>query len=79
MSAYLYVVEVDLPLPVRASARRRRDRATGDMLVTFEGCAFTGRLTGYGEIEFPFLHAPESRGWLENWLVYWGIAWRVLP
>ncbi|RQT74771.1 hypothetical protein E2P84_44705 [Burkholderia cepacia] len=68
-----------VPAPLRAIAASRIDGESGDRLVAFTGCPMIGRETDSGEIEFSFPRAVDLRESLIDWMLYWGIPFRVVP
>ncbi|WP_269501086.1 hypothetical protein [Burkholderia sp. IMCC1007] len=68
-----------IPAPLADSATRRADDVSGDRLVAFSGCPVVGREVDNGEIEFPFPRGVELRESLIDWMLYWGIPFRVMP
>ncbi|HGL4258697.1 hypothetical protein QZN08_03935 [Burkholderia multivorans] len=68
-----------IPEPVQKACMRRVDHATGDRLISFVGCPFTGREVDGDQIEIPFPRNVGLRETLIDWLLYWGIPFRVLP
>lgn len=67
-----------VPEPLRAIAASRVDDA-GGRLVAFTGCPVVGREADNGEIEFSFPRGVELRESLIDWMLYWGIPFRVMP
>lgn len=68
-----------VPAPLIDSAARRLDGASGDRLIAFSGCPMVGREVNGGEIEFSFPRTIEIRESLIDWMLYWGIPFRVMP
>ncbi|MCW3644097.1 hypothetical protein K6Y74_12730 [Burkholderia cenocepacia] len=68
-----------VPPPLIDSAARRLDGASGDHLIAFSGCPMVGREVDGGEIEFSFPRTIEIRESLIDWMLYWGIPFRVMP
>lgn len=67
-----------VPAPLRAIAASRIDDADGGRLVAFTGCPVVGREMDNGEIEFSFPRGVELRESLIDWMLYWGIPFRVM-
>ncbi|WP_063712432.1 hypothetical protein [Burkholderia lata] len=67
-----------VPAPLRAIAASRVDAASGDRLVAFTGCPVIGREADNGEIEFSFPRGVDLRESLIDWMLYWGIPFRVM-
>ncbi|WP_321944685.1 hypothetical protein [Burkholderia cenocepacia] len=68
-----------VPLPLRAIAASRIDDESGDRMVAFAGCPVIGREAENGEIEFSFPRGVTLRESLIDWMLYWGIPFRVMP
>ncbi|MCA8430053.1 hypothetical protein [Burkholderia seminalis] len=68
-----------VPAPLIAGAARRVDGASGDRVIAFNGCPMVGRELADGEIEFSFPRAIEIRESFIDWMLYWGIPFRVMP
>ncbi|WP_175681163.1 hypothetical protein [Burkholderia cenocepacia] len=68
-----------VPAPLVAGALRRVDSKSGDRVIAFNGCPVIGREVGGDEIEFSFPRAIEIRESLIDWMLYWGIPFRVMP
>lgn len=67
-----------VPAPLIAGAARRMDGASGDHVIAFNGCPVVGREVGSGEIEFSFPRAVDLRESFIDWMLYWGIPFRVM-
>ncbi len=67
-----------VPEPLRAIAASRVDDVSGDRLVAFTGCPVIGREAENGEIEFSFPRGVDLRESLIDWMLYWGIPFRVM-
>jgi len=68
-----------VPAPLRAIAAARVDHASGDRFVSFAGCPIVGREVDNGEIVFSFPRGGDHRESLIDWMLYWGIPFRVMP
>ncbi|MBU9661861.1 hypothetical protein KGP95_13455 [Burkholderia multivorans] len=68
-----------LPAPLKAIAFFRTDGVSGDRLVSFPECPVVGREVENGEIEFSFPRGVALRESLIDWMLYWGIPFRVMP
>ncbi|KWN77076.1 hypothetical protein [Burkholderia stagnalis] len=68
-----------VPAPLKAIAASRIDAASGDRLVSFPECPVVGREVDNGEIEFSFPRGVALRESLIDWMLYWGIPFRVMP
>lgn len=79
VSAYLYFDLASVPDPVVESAVRRIQRGSGSRAISFVGCPIAGIECDSGEIQMLFVRSEEIRAVLINWLMYWGIPFRVLP
>ncbi|WP_089340590.1 hypothetical protein [Burkholderia singularis] len=79
MSAHLYFKLQHVIEPVAKFAIRRTEATTGDRLISFPGCPLTGTELDSGEVAVAFPRSEDIRAVLINWLMYWGIPWRVLP
>ncbi|VWD12499.1 MULTISPECIES: hypothetical protein [Burkholderia] len=67
-----------VPAPLRAASANRVDDVSGDRLVAFTGCPVIGREADNGEIEFSFPRGVDLRESLIDWMLYWGIPFRVM-
>lgn len=79
MSEIACVELSSVPEPLRAIAACRVDDVSDDRLVAFPGCPVIGREVGGGEVEFSFPRGIELRESLIDWMLYWGIPFRVMP
>lgn len=79
VSAYLYFNMSDVVEPVAKTAVRRNEALTGNRFIAFPGCPLEGVELEDGQIEMRFPRSEEIRTVLINWLMYWGIPFRVLP
>ncbi|KWZ38002.1 hypothetical protein WS72_24170 [Burkholderia savannae] len=79
VSAYLYFNLSDVAEPMAKTAVRRNEAATGNRFIVFPGCSLEGVELEDGQIEIRFHRGEEIRTVLINWLMYWGIPFRVLP
>ncbi|KAF1064929.1 hypothetical protein DX980_18440 [Burkholderia gladioli] len=79
MTAHLYFDMSDVPPAVANRATRQIELGTGRTLIIFPEHAIGGQEVEGGEIEVPFPCSEDVRGWIVNWLMYWGIPFRVLP
>ncbi|MGZ2748328.1 hypothetical protein [Burkholderia ubonensis] len=79
VSAYLYFDLKDVVEPVAKMAARRNEVLTGSRRIAFPGCPLEGIELDDGQIELPFHRSEEIRTVLIDWLMYWGIPFRVLP
>ncbi|MBR8027823.1 hypothetical protein KDX27_22725 [Burkholderia cenocepacia] len=68
-----------VPTPLVSGAARRVDRESGDRIIAFNGCPIVGREIDAGEIEFSFPRNKVIRESLIDWMLYWGIPFRVMP
>ncbi|WP_175786357.1 hypothetical protein [Burkholderia cenocepacia] len=68
-----------VPTPLVSGAARRVDGESGDRIIAFNGCPVVGREVDGGEIEFSFPRTIEIRESLIDWMLYWGIPFRVMP
>ncbi|ABC33963.1 putative gp65 [Burkholderia thailandensis E264] len=79
LSAYLYFDLGEIAEPVAKMALRRNEASTGRRVIAFPGCPLEGVELKGGQIEMRFPRSEEIRTVLINWLMYWGIPFRVLP
>lgn len=79
MSEFACIELSSVPEPLRAIAASRVDDVSGARMVAFTGCPVIGRETAAGEIEFSFPRGVELRESLIDWMLYWGIPFRVMP
>ncbi|KGX68571.1 putative gp65 [Burkholderia pseudomallei TSV28] len=79
MSAYLYFDQGEIAEPVAKMAVRRNEASTGRRVIAFPGCPLEGVELKGGQIEMRFPRSEEIRTVLINWLMYWGIPFRVIP
>lgn len=79
MSAYLYFDLGEIAEPVAKMAVRRHEASTAGCFIAFPGCPLEGVELEDGQIEMRFPRSEEIRTVLINWLMYWGIPFRVLP
>ncbi|VCC54064.1 gp65 [Burkholderia pseudomallei] len=79
VSAYLYFNMSDIVEPVAKMAARRNEALTGNRVIAFPGCPLEGVELDDGQIEMRLHHGEEVHAVLINWLMYWGIPFRVLP
>ncbi|WP_346275219.1 hypothetical protein [Burkholderia ambifaria] len=79
MSEFACIEWSSVPLPLRGIAVRRTETMTGKCLIAFTGCPVIGREIDNDEIEFPFPRGVELRESLIDWMLYWGIPFRVMP
>ncbi|CAJ4149778.1 gp65 [Burkholderia pseudomallei] len=79
VSAILYFNLSDVVEPVAKMAVRRNDALTGNRFIAFSGCPLEGVELDDGQIETRLHHGEEARDVLINWLMYWGIPFRVFP
>ncbi|AOK47412.1 hypothetical protein WT60_11570 [Burkholderia sp. MSMB617WGS] len=79
VSAILYFNLSDVVEPVAKMAVRRNEALTGNRFIAFPGCPLEGVELDDGQIETRLHHGEEVRDVLINWLMYWGIPFRVLP
>lgn len=77
MSEFAYIELSSVPDPLKDGAARRLDATSGDSLISFVGCPMVGREIENGEIEFSFPRAVEIRESFIDWMLYWGIPFRV--
>ncbi|HDR8944306.1 TPA: hypothetical protein QDA71_001286 [Burkholderia vietnamiensis] len=77
MSEFAYVESSSVPDPLKAGAARRLDAVSGDGMISFVGCPMVGREIENGEIKFSFPRAVELREAFIDWMLYWGIPFRV--
>ncbi|RQZ57437.1 hypothetical protein DF057_28755 [Burkholderia cepacia] len=78
MSEFLCIEQQSLPEPLKVACVRRTDPVSG-RLISFVGCPMTGREIEDEEIEFPFPRDAGLRMTLIDWMLYWGIPFRVMP
>ncbi|WP_241300516.1 hypothetical protein [Burkholderia stabilis] len=78
MSEIVCIELSSVPVPLRAVAASRTDATSGDRLVAFTGCPVVGREVDNGEIEFSFPRGVDLRESFINWMLYWGIPFRVI-
>ncbi|NDV77102.1 hypothetical protein [Burkholderia cenocepacia] len=78
MSEVAFIELSSVPVPLRALAASRVDDVSGDRLVAFTGCPVIGREADNGEIEFSFPRGVALRESLIDWMLYWGIPFRVM-
>ncbi|MBR7961227.1 hypothetical protein [Burkholderia stagnalis] len=68
-----------VPEPLKAIAASRIDEVSGERIVSFPECPVVGREVDNGEIEFSFPRGVALRESLIDWMLYWGIPFRVMP
>ena len=83
MSAHAYIQYADLPQALIDSSSQRVDSATQAKLISIDGCPLSGQIDVLSDnriqVEFPWPRAPELRRALDDWLLYHGIPYTVVP